>query len=68
MGDMADDFRAMKEAAKARKAALGVPCPECIRLLPKADPTILLPGWRCQRRGHRYTDPRSPGSGEANDA
>ena len=60
MGDMRDDFKAMKEHRREQRATLGIPCPECVRLLPKANPTILLPGWRCFRRGHRYTDPRKP--------
>lgn len=60
MGDTGDDFRELREQRKARRAAVGVPCPECVRLLPKANPTILEPGWRCWRRGHRYTDPRKP--------
>lgn len=34
----------------------GVPCPECVVKLPKACPTILLPGQRC--RIHGYRDPR----------
>ena len=37
---------------------LGVPCPECKRLLPRASPTILLPGYSCNKRGHKYKDPR----------
>jgi hypothetical protein len=58
MSDMADDFRAIKEDRKERRAALGIECPECKRLLPKANATILLPGQRCSRRGHVYHDKR----------
>lgn len=58
MGDMAEDFKAMKDEWKDRRARYGVECPECKRLIPKASATILLPGQRCSKRGHSYTDPR----------
>ncbi len=48
--------RALKEHRKEQRAEFGVKCPECVRLLPKANATILLPGRRC--RIHKYTDPR----------
>lgn len=56
MGDTGDDFRAMREHYRRAKAKFGVPCPECVVKLPKANPSILLPGTRC--RIHGYRDPR----------
>lgn len=56
MGDMGDVFNAMKEHRKAQRAEHGRDCPQCVKLLPKASPSILLPGQRC--RIHGYRDPR----------
>lgn len=56
MGDEGDFWRDVRQHRKEQRAKLGIPCPECVRLLPKADPKILLPGQRC--RMHKYTDPR----------
>lgn len=56
MGDEGEYWRDVKADRKERRDRLGVECPECIRLLPKASPTILLPGQRC--RIHGYRDPR----------
>ena len=58
MGDMGDDFRALKKHRKEQRAKHGVACPECVQRLPKAHPSILLPGQRC--RIHGYRDPRPP--------
>jgi hypothetical protein len=58
MGDMGDHFNDIKDARREIRAQLGVECPECKRLLPKANATILLPGQRCARRGHEYRDQR----------
>lgn len=52
-GEFWSDVRA---ARKDERNRLGVECPECIRLLPKASPSILLPQQRC--RIHNYRDPR----------
>jgi hypothetical protein len=52
-GDMCRDIRDAKRRAREK---YGVPCPECVRLLPKACPAILLPGQGC--RIHGYIDPR----------
>lgn len=54
MGDLWNEFR---RARKEERARLGVPCPRCIVLLPKAHPKILMPGQRCKM--HNYRDPRS---------
>ena len=53
MGDMGDDFRAHREKMKALRAKIGLPCPECKAKLPKANPSILLPGQRCKIHGYR---------------
>lgn len=58
MGDMAESFRAMRDARKERRAKHGVECPECKRLQPKRSPTILLPGQRCKVDGYRDPRPR----------
>jgi len=55
---MGDDFRALKKHRKEQRAKHGVACPECVQRLPKAHPSILLPGQRC--RIHGYRDPRPP--------
>lgn len=53
MGDMGDDFKAVREQRKEDRAQYGVPCPTCVRLLPKAHPSILLPGHTCRIHGYR---------------
>lgn len=58
MGDMREYFDVHKEFNKLLRSKFGVPCPECQRLLPKAQPKILTPGARCSRLNHVYTDPR----------
>lgn len=52
-GDLCRDIRDARRDARLKH---GVPCPECVRLLPKANPTILLPSQRCKI--HKYRDPR----------
>lgn len=56
MSEVAEMYRGMQDLRKLLRATYGVPCPECQRLLPKANPTILLPRQAC--RIHRYRDPR----------
>jgi hypothetical protein len=58
MSDYAELCKDLREQRKLDRERYGVPCPECVRLLPKANPSILLPGQRC--RIHRYRDPRKP--------
>lgn len=56
MGDMADAFREVRAARKARRAEHGRPCPECLKRYPKRDPSLLLPQQVCKVDGYR--DPR----------
>lgn len=56
MSEVAEIYQGMKDHKKRLRAKYGVNCPECVRLLPRANPTILLPGQRCKI--HKYTDPR----------
>ena len=66
MGDMGDYYRDVKEWKRERKDRLGVQCPECRRLRPKTNATILLPGQRCRVDGYR--DPRTKFSDEVGGA
>lgn len=59
MSDQVEVWRAMDEGRKAARAALGVKCPECVRLLPRAHPTILLPQQRCKIHNYRDQRPES---------
>ncbi|WP_449103590.1 hypothetical protein [Pseudomonas veronii] len=56
MSDVAEMHGAIKDHKKRLRATYGVPCPECQRLLPRANPSILLPQQTC--RIHRYKDQR----------
>lgn len=56
MGDMGDYYNDLRAHRKARRAELGVECPRCKIVRPKACASILLPGQRCRVDGYR--DPR----------
>lgn len=56
MSEMGDDWRAVKDERRRLRLKYGEPCPKCVELLPRANPTILLPGQVC--RIHKYKDPR----------
>lgn len=56
MSDYGDQCRELRDAKRRVRAKHGVPCPECVEKLPRADPTILLPGQKCKIHGYR--DPR----------
>lgn len=56
MSDYGDMCRELKKAKSDVRAEHGVPCPECVKKLPKANPSILLPQQRCKI--HKYLDPR----------
>lgn len=58
MGDMGDLFNALKADRRERRRKLGVECPECRRLRPKTNASILLPGQRCKVDGYRDTRKR----------
>ena len=57
MAELGEFWREIIEARKEFRAKHGIPCPECQRLQPKRNPTILLPQQRCKVDGYR--DPRS---------
>lgn len=58
MGDVGELFNAMRERRRELRREHGKPCPECVRLLPRANPSILLPGQRCRIHGYRDQRPR----------
>jgi hypothetical protein len=53
MSDYGELCQFMREERKQRRAKYGVPCPECVRLLPKAHPSILLPKQTCKIHGYK---------------
>lgn len=55
MGEMGDLYRELREERRERPR-MGVNCPKCAEVRPKAHPSILLPGQRCRVDGYR--DPR----------
>lgn len=54
--DYGDFCKEMREETRRLRIKYGQPCPKCIELLPKAHPSILLPGQMCKI--HKYRDPR----------
>lgn len=48
MGDMGDDFRALREHRAEQKRLHGEDCPGCKVKEPKRIPTRLMPGQRCK--------------------
>lgn len=59
MSDYRDLCQIIKDERRRTRKKYGVPCPECVRLLPKAQPTILLPGQRCKIHGYRDSRKRT---------
>jgi hypothetical protein len=57
MSEMADVFNEMKARRRERRRLFGVECPECKKLRPKTNASILLPGQKCRVDG--YIDPRN---------
>jgi hypothetical protein len=53
MGDMGDFWNDVKDHRRQQRRLFGVECPECQRLQPKRNPTILMPGQRCRVDGYR---------------
>lgn len=60
--DYGDLCRDLRDARRDAREKFGVNCPECVRLLPKASPSILLPQQRCRIHGYRDPRPRTPES------
>jgi hypothetical protein len=58
MSDEGEFWRDVREHHRKQRAEHGIPCPVCVEKLPKADPTILLPGQRCRIHGYRDSRPR----------
>jgi hypothetical protein len=56
MSDLSDDLKSFAEHKKRLKQKYGKPCPECLRLLPKTNPKILMPQGYCKM--HKYNDQR----------
>lgn len=56
MSDMIEMFQGLKDHKKRMRAKFGISCPVCVRLLPKASPSVLLPQQVC--RIHSYRDDR----------
>ena len=57
MSDEGDMWRAVREERRQLRMTYGVECPECRRLRPKTNASILLPQQRCKVDGYR--DPRA---------
>ena len=60
MSDYGDMCRSLKDAKREARKKFGTPCPECVRLLPKAHPSILLPQQMCNIHGYRDSRKRTP--------
>lgn len=57
-GDMGEYWNDLKAHRRELREKHGVACPDCVRKLPKACPSILLPGQRCKIHGYRDPRPR----------
>ncbi len=60
MSDMIDMFRELKAYRKMERERLGVNCPKCAEVRPKAHPSKLMPGQRCKVDGYRDPRPFEP--------
>ena len=58
MAQLGEFWRDIKEARRELRSKYGIECPECKRLQPKRDATILLPQQRCKVDGYRDPRPR----------
>lgn len=58
MGDVGDYWRDVEHDRKEMRRRFGIECPECKRLQPRRDATILLPQQRCRVDGYRDPRPR----------
>ena len=59
MSDYGDLCRDLRDAKRETRAKHGVPCPDCVQKLPRANPSILLPQQRCRIHGYRDPCPRT---------
>jgi hypothetical protein len=59
MSDYGELCRDLRDIKRERRMLHGIECPECKRLRPKTNASILLPAQRCKVDGYR--DPRSRG-------
>jgi len=57
MSDYGELCRDLRDDKRERRKLYGVECPECKRLRPKTNASILLPAQRCKVDGYR--DPRA---------
>lgn len=64
MSDYGDLCRDIRDARREARAKRGAPCPECVAKLPRAHPSVLLPGQRCKIHGYRDPRQRPKGSGD----
>ena len=48
-----DFWHTVREATRDLLVKHGIACPECRRLQPRRDPSILLPGQKCRVDGYR---------------
>lgn len=58
VGDMGDLYRDVREYRRELRSNFGVPCPKCAEKRPKATPSTLLPGQKCNVDGYRDPRPR----------
>ena len=58
MSEMGEEFRDMRKDRAELRRHFGVPCPECVEKLPKAQPSILLPQQQCRIHGYKDARPR----------
>lgn len=58
MGDVGDYWNDHRDYKRDVRAKLGVECPECQRLRPRTNASILLPGQKCRIDGYRDPRPR----------
>lgn len=56
MSDYGELCRDLRDIKRERRRLYGIECPECKRLRPKTNASILLPAQKCKVDGYR--DPR----------
>lgn len=58
MSEIGDMFSFLAGLERLKKERYGIECPECKKLQPKRNPTILLPGTCCKVDKYRDVRPR----------